>query len=173
MKRRLLLTLPAWLALGSSACSASPDGRNQPGYTVSAEQLQQAVAKRFPLRYPLGGLIDLNVLAPRLRLLPEVNRLGTDMIVEAAGPALRRSYAGAFDLDFALRYEASDRTVRAHQLRVNSLRFPTSLQGLPKCSMPTGLNWRSRLWAKWCCTPYARKTWRCPVPWACSRAASP
>ena len=124
MKRRLLLTLPAWLALGSLACSTSLDRRNQPGYTVSAEQLQQAVAKRFPLRYPLGGLIDLNVLAPRLRLLPEVNRLGTDMIVEATGPALRRSYAGAFDLDFALRYEASDLTVRAHQLRVNSLRFP-------------------------------------------------
>jgi hypothetical protein len=124
MKRRQLLTMPLWLALGSSACSALPTARGgQPSYTVPTEQLQQAVAKRFPLRYPVGGLFDLNVQAPRLRLLPELNRLGTEMVVQAAGLALGRSYSGAFDLDFALRYEASDQTIRAHQLRVNSLRF--------------------------------------------------
>ncbi len=123
MKRRLLLTLPVWLALGGAACSALPDSRSAPSYTVSAEQLQLAVAKRFPLRYPLGGLLDLNLQAPRLRLLPELNRLGTEMVVQAAGPALRRSYTGEFDLDFALRYEASDQSIRAHQLRVHSLRF--------------------------------------------------
>ncbi|MEO7401291.1 MAG: DUF1439 domain-containing protein, partial [Polaromonas sp.] len=58
-----------------------------------------------------------------LRLLPEQNRLGTDLVVLAAGPALGRSYTGAFDLDFALRYEASDQSIRAYQLRVNALRF--------------------------------------------------
>ena len=123
MKRRLLMTMPLWLSLGT-ACSALPIADKPPGYTVSAEQLQQAVAKRFPLRYPVGGLLDLNVQAPRLRLLPETNRLATEMVVQAAGPALRRSYTGAFELDFALRYEASDQSIRAHQLRVNSLRFP-------------------------------------------------
>ncbi|HAL39321.1 MAG TPA: DUF1439 domain-containing protein [Polaromonas sp.] len=123
MKRRLLLTVPIWLALGGAACSASPGARGQPSYKVSAEQLQQAVARRFPLRYPVGGLLDLKVEAPRLRLLPELNRLGTEMVVEAAGPALGRSYTGTFDLDFALRYEASDQSIRAYQLRVNSLRF--------------------------------------------------
>ena len=123
MKRRLLLTLPVWLALGGAACSALPKAGGQPSLTVSAEQLQQAVARRFPLHYPLGGLLDLDVQAPRLRLLPELNRLGTEMVVQAAGPALKHSYTGAFDLDFALRYEASDQSIRAHQLRVNSLRF--------------------------------------------------
>ena len=125
MKRRLLLTIPVWLALGGAACSALPPARvGQPSYTVSADQLQQAVARRFPLRYPVGGLLDLNLQAPRLRLLPELNRLGTGMVVLAAGPALGRSYTGEFDLDFALRYEASDQSIRAHQLHVNSLRFP-------------------------------------------------
>jgi hypothetical protein len=122
MKRRILLTLALWLPLalsGASACAAT-----QPSYKVSIEQMQQALAQRFPRRYPLAGLLDLNVQAPRLRLLPEQNRLGTEMVVQAAGPALRRSYTGAFDLDFALRYEASDQSIRAHQLRVNSLHFP-------------------------------------------------
>lgn len=129
MKRRcLLLTTPVWLAMAGAACSALPAARGgPPGYTVSAEQLQQAVASRFPLRYPVGGLLDLKLQAPRLRLLPELNRLGAELVVEAAGPALRRSYSGAFDLDFGLRYEARDQTIRAHQLRVNSMRFP----GLP------------------------------------------
>ncbi len=123
MKRRLLLTLPVWLALSGAACSATPGAGGQPSYKVSVGQLQEALARRFPRSYPLGGLLDLTVETPQLRLLPEQNRLGTDMVVLAAGPALGRSYTGAFDLDFALRYEASDQSIRAWQLRVNSLRF--------------------------------------------------
>ena len=132
MQRRRWLTTPlAWL-LAATAAAAQPAMRaagaaSQPGYTVPIGQVEQAVAGRFPLRYPVAGLFELKLLAPRLRLLPEANRLGTDLGVEASGPALRRSYSGAFDLDFALRYEASDRTVRAHQLRLRSLQFP----GLP------------------------------------------
>ena len=126
MNRRRMLTLPAWLlatgAAGPGLFGAHAAG--QPGYTVSTGQLEQAVAQRFPLRYPVGGLMDLKLMAPRLRLLPELNRLGTEMVVEAAGLALGRPYSGSFDLDFALRYEARDRTLRAHQLRVNALRFP-------------------------------------------------
>jgi hypothetical protein len=127
MKRKWLLSLAAWMALGGAGLLALPDARAQPSYTVSSEQLQEAVAQRFPMRYPVAGMLDLTVQAPRLRLLPEENRLGTEMVVKAAGPALRRIYAGTFDLDFALRYEASDQSIRAYQLRVNSLRFA----GLP------------------------------------------
>lgn len=125
MKRRRFLSLPAALLTGAAwATPPAAHGARPPGYTVPAAQLQQAVDQRFPLRYPVGGLLDLLVQAPRLRLLPEQNRLGTGLVVLAAGPALGRSYTGEFDLDFALRYEASDQTLRAHQLRVNSLRFP-------------------------------------------------
>lgn len=127
MKRRLLLGLGASLALaGATAWAASESESESPGqarHKVSARQLQLAVSRRFPLRYPVGGLLDLTVEAPQLRLLPELNRLGTEMVVEAAGPALRRVYTGTFDLDFALRYEHADQSIRAHQLRVNSLHF--------------------------------------------------
>ncbi len=122
MKRRVLLTLPAWLALSGAACSAVPSN-SQPSYKVSEAQLQAAVAKRFPRSYPVGGLVDLTVQVPQLRLLPAQNRLGTDMVLQAAGQALGRSYTGDLDVDFALRYEPSDRSIRAYQLRVNALRF--------------------------------------------------
>lgn len=127
MKRRLLLTAAGRLALGVGACLAWPAVRAQAGYTVSAEQLQQMVAQRFPLRYPVPGLLDLELRAPRLHLLPEQNRLSAEMTVEAAGPALRRSHTGSFDVDFALRFEAGDHTIRAHRLHFRKLQF-TGLQ---------------------------------------------
>ncbi|MDI1236669.1 MAG: DUF1439 domain-containing protein [Polaromonas sp.] len=130
MKRRLLLlTLPGWMALAAAARAAAPAAPGGTGYKVTAEQLQQAVAQRFPRRYEMGSLLNLNVQAPRVRLLPEQNRLGTEMMVDAAGPALARPSTGSFDVDFALRYEASDQTLRAHQIRLNALRLDDMAPG--------------------------------------------
>src|SRR5450830_16949 len=121
MQRRLFLTAVPCLALSGVAWAALPDDQPQPHYNVSAAQLQQAVAQRFPLRYPVAGLLNLDLQAPRLRLLPAQNRVNAEMAVEAAGPALQRRHTGTFDVDFALRYEASDRTLRAYQLRFKHL----------------------------------------------------
>lgn len=111
---------------GSQGCSEG-SGEGRPHHRISAAQLQQAVAQRFPVRHPIGGLLDLTVAAPQLRLLPQQNQLAASVTVDAAGPALRRSYTGGFDIAFGLRYEAADRTIRAHQVRVLALRLP----GLP------------------------------------------
>ncbi|WP_233505902.1 DUF1439 domain-containing protein [Rhodoferax lacus] len=97
----------------------------QPHLTVSLQQMQAALAQRFPLRYPVPGLLNLDVQTPRLQLLPAQNRLAAAMDVQAAGAALQRSHQGTLELDFALRYEASDRSIRAHQLRLRRLQFPT------------------------------------------------
>lgn len=124
MQRRFFLTAVPCLTLGGVTRAALPGAQALPGYTVSAGQLQQVVAQRFPLRYPVAGLFDLDLQAPHLRLLPEQNRLSAEMTVEATGPALRHRHSGTFEVDFALRYEASDRTLRAHQLRFRHLHFP-------------------------------------------------
>lgn len=122
MKRRQwLTTFPMALAFAAASAQA------QPSHTVTTAQLQQAVAEKFPMRYPVGGLLELTLQPPRLRLLPEQNRLGTQMVVDAAGPALSRPTTGNFDVDFALRYEPSDQSIRAHKLKVNTL----SLSGMP------------------------------------------
>ena len=118
-------------ALGLAAGTDTEDRPEQPkGYPVSLAQMQQAVAKRFPRRYPVQGLLDLDLQTPRLHLLPEQNRLRAEMAVAAAGPALNRVHQGSFDVDFALRYEPSDRTLRAHQLRIDRLRFPSLQPGV-------------------------------------------
>ena len=121
MKRRVVLAAIG-LILGMSRAAG------QPGYKISAEQLQQAIKQRFPVRHKVEGLLNFDVQEPRLRLLPEENRIASEMLVDVAGPALRRSYTGAMNLDFELRYEPMDQSIRAHRLRVHSLR----MSGLPQ-----------------------------------------
>lgn len=96
----------------------------QPRFTVTAEQLQQAVATRFPLRYPVAGLLDLALQPPALKLLPAQNRINATMAVEASGQALHRKQAGTLEVEFALRFDVSDRTLRATALRFKRLSFP-------------------------------------------------
>lgn len=127
MQRRQLVITSARLALGSAGYFALLKANAQPSYKVSASQLEQAIGKRFPRSYPVSGLFNLEAQAPKLRFMTAQNRLGAEMAMQAIGPALRRAYPGLFDVDFALRYEASDLTIRASQLRVNALRF----DGLP------------------------------------------
>lgn len=128
MKRRTFLATGPALAICATAtatAAAAPESASaQPRYTVSAAQLQRLVAERFPVRYPVSDLFDLDLQAPRLRLMPQRNRIAAEMAMRAAGPALRRSYDGNFDVDFALRYEPGDQSIRAHRLRVHSFRLP-------------------------------------------------
>jgi hypothetical protein len=87
--RRSLLRLMALVAV---VLATLPSSQAQPGYTVSLQNLQREIAQRFPLCYPIAGLLDVDVQAPQLRLLPEHNRVSATMAVEASGEALRRSH---------------------------------------------------------------------------------
>jgi hypothetical protein len=134
MLRRFLFNAALSLALGNLAQAQpqepEPTAPAMPRYTISKEQLQTALAQRFPLHYPVPGLLDLDLQSPQLQLLPERNRLSAELAVQAAGPALQRSHGGSFALEFGLRYEPSDRTIRATQLRLQRLQFPTLQPGV-------------------------------------------
>lgn len=124
MHRRQFLTAARGLALGGLALAALQSAQAQPRYTVTAEQLQQVLGQRFPRRYPVAGLMNVDLQVPVLRMLSAQNRVSADMTVEASGPALNRKQTGTFEVDFALRYEASDRTIRATQLRFRRFNLP-------------------------------------------------
>ena len=133
-RRGFLMNITRGVAVGPWAVGAvawglgmglSHPAHAQPSYTVPIEQLQEMVAQKFPRKVPVSGLVDLTLQTPQLALRPEVNRLHATMVVDAAGPALRRSHAGTFEVEFALRYEPSDRTLRAYQLKLGRLNFPT------------------------------------------------
>lgn len=119
MRRRTCASLIGILAAGGP-CGLGVAAA--PNYRVSLQQLQDVLAQRFPLRYPVAGLFDVTLDLPRLFLLPELNRVGAGLPLRAAGPALRRSHGGEVELDFNLRYEPSDQTIRAYRLRIERLR---------------------------------------------------
>jgi hypothetical protein len=133
MQRRRLVATGLLLGAGTALAQTSLPSLAQEGdspaatppkFTVPLDLLQNEVAKRYPMRYPVAGLVNLELNAPRLSLLPEQNRLRAVMPVTAAGAALPRTQQGSFTVDFALRYEHSDRSLRAHQLKVYRFRFP-------------------------------------------------
>lgn len=124
-RRRFLTHATRGFALGGAALLVAQGALAQPSYTVPLAQLQAMVDPKFPRSVPVQGLFNLTVQVPHLRLLPEINRLGAAMGLDVAGPALRRSHQGRLDVEFALRYEASDHTLRAHQIQLGRMEFPS------------------------------------------------
>lgn len=123
-RRRALVAALAVAALAGAGCDGVLGPRS---VTLSLEQMQDKVSARFPRRYPLAGLAELNLQTPRLALRPEQNRINIVMALEATGPMLRRAQTGSLDVDFALRYEPLDQTLRATDLQVRAFQ----IDGLP------------------------------------------
>jgi hypothetical protein len=122
-RRRILAALACCAALSVRAQQPAP----RPRQKISAARLYEALESRFPVRFGVPPLIELQVGAPRLNLLPARNRLGATLVAQASGLQLRELQAGEMDVFFALRYEASDRSLRAHRAEIEDVRWP----GLP------------------------------------------
>ena len=116
----------AWLLLATlallAACAALPRS-----VEVSRQQLEAALAKRFPYDARAGGLFSARAGVPRLALLPESNRLRLEFGVDATERLTRSSTHADLALSFSLRYEPADASIRAADVRVEEL----AVQGLP------------------------------------------
>lgn len=123
MHRRLLLSSTFCIATWLTGCSFAPSS-----YTLTQQDLQTIAAQSFPRQYPLLGLVSMEVNTPTLQLKPETNRINATLTAELTGKVLPHRYNGGLDLDFALRYEPKDHTLRATQVHVNSL----LMTGLPE-----------------------------------------
>jgi hypothetical protein len=121
MDRRLLL---AALACWPAAALLAPDEAARPRHKVSAGELYKVLSARFPLRLGFGGILELQVSAPRLLLQPARNRLGAALQAQAVGPALQQLPAGEVELVFALRYEPADQSIRAYRPEILDVQWP-------------------------------------------------
>ena len=115
MKRRHLL-LPTLLASAVLASCAGVFGPRT--VEVPQAQLEQMLARRFTMTQRVLEIFDVTVSAPRLRLLPESNRVATDFDVGSTDRLLRAQHRGMLSLSFGLRFEAADNTLRVTQVRV-------------------------------------------------------
>jgi hypothetical protein len=97
-------------------------------YTINQAQLLELIAKRFPFNERVAELLDLQALAPRIKLLPDTNRIATEMDLNLSERLLRSAVHGSLSMDYGLRFEPSDNTIRLTGVKVHHLQ----LTGLPE-----------------------------------------
>ena len=102
-------------------------------------ELAYANSKRFPYQQKLADVLDLKIMSPRLALLPDTNRIGTELDLNLLERIGGRTYTGTMALDYGLRFERSDNTVRMTGVRVSSVRLndvPEPFNGAISRHMP-------------------------------------
>ncbi len=119
-RRHFLLSAGVTSAALLAGCSAILGPRT---VEVTQAQLEQLLARRFPMTQRVFEIFDVSVSAPRLRLLPASNRIATDLDVGSTDRLLRSQHRGLLSLSFGLRYEAADNTLRVTQVRVEQVQI--------------------------------------------------
>lgn len=104
---------------------------------VPQHELARILEMQFPLDSRLMEVVDVQVGSPRLTLLPERNRLSTELDVVTSERLYGRAYRGQIALDYGLRYDGPTRAVRLTEVRVNKLQLE---EGPSAPAMPATLN---------------------------------
>jgi hypothetical protein len=128
-RRRLALLLPLALA----ACAAL--GPRE--LTISEAQLQSLIERQFPRERRLLEVLDVTLVRPQVRLVPERNRITTQLELGAVERLSGRTLRGSLALDHGLRYEPGDATVRLANVKVQSLQLDVG--GTPLAGQATRL----------------------------------
>ncbi len=115
----------AGLALPSLSACSNPAVQllTQRRLSLSREQLQAALAKRFPMEQRVADVLDVRLSAPKLSLLPATGRVATELQLDITERLLQSTHPASLALDFGLRFEPADRSVRMHSVRVQRLVF--------------------------------------------------
>ncbi|WP_372659055.1 DUF1439 domain-containing protein [Hydrogenophaga sp.] len=122
-RRRLLFwsaSLP--LALGLTACAGLQPGPRT--VDISEARLAQMIAGQFPFNSRYLEIFDVSLAAPRVRLLPAENRIGTEVAYSIGTLFGTRPTQGTLSLSYGLRFEPSDNSVRLSEVRIDSFEVP-------------------------------------------------
>lgn len=118
-QRRKAFGVALVLALLAGCAALTPGPRT---VEVSEAQLAERLARQFPYSGRYLGVFDVVLSEPQLTLLPQTNRLATQLHYTLGGPLLGgRGYAGAMNLSYGLRFEPGDGSVRLADVRVDEL----------------------------------------------------
>ena len=97
---------------------------------ISESQLTVLMARQFPMERKVMEVIDLNITNPVLTLIPQDNRVGTELDVTAVDRLFGSTALGHVKLDYSLRFQSSDHTIRMTQVRVRELSLSSGSNNL-------------------------------------------
>ncbi len=120
-RRRLMGVLGLGLSmpvLGSMGCVALTDLTR---FHVSMADLVAAVERQFPREQRVLDAIDVVLRLPKLRLLPQTNRLATELTIQARERIFGRSTQGLIGFEYGLRFEPKDFSARLANVQVSSV----------------------------------------------------
>ena len=113
-----LRRLACLLALLLAACASGPRT-----ITLGEPELARLIEKQFPFERRVFEVIDVRVVAPRVKLLPESNRVATELDITTEERIFGRSQHGLLAMDYALRYDEAAQAVRLSDVRVGRLQL--------------------------------------------------
>lgn len=116
----LRLTMALLLPSGLIGCTGLGSMLN---VTLPRAELQALLEREFPHRRRIINLVDVDIAKPSLRLLPERNRIATDLELSATERLSGLTARGSMALDYGLRYEPTDASVRLTQVSVQDLQL--------------------------------------------------
>lgn len=119
----------AGLVLVAALAGCAGLGSSPRTVDISEARLLELMSRPFPRSQRYLDLFEVTLSAPRVRLIPSQNRIGTELAyVVGASLFSERQMTGTLGLSYGLRFEPSDATVRLTQVEVE--RF--DLRGVPK-----------------------------------------
>ncbi len=127
--RRRWLGAGGLVVLATALAGCAGLGSGPRTVEVSEARLVALMSRSFPRSQRYLDLFDVTLGTPRVRLIPEQNRIGTELAYSLCSSVLsERQMQGTLGLTYGLRFEPSDATVRLAGVKVE--RF--DLSGLPK-----------------------------------------
>ncbi len=97
---------------------------------ISESQLTLLLARQFPMERKVLEVVELSITNPVLTLIPQQNRVGTELDVTALDRLFGSSATGHVKLDYGLRFQPADHTIRMTQVRVRELTLSSGSSNL-------------------------------------------
>lgn len=94
---------------------------------IPREELVSKLGERFPATTRLMGVLDVQALRADLTLLPERDQVAMTVPLRTRERLSGQTYNGVLRLNFGLRYEPQDATIRLAAVQVEDVK----LEGLP------------------------------------------
>lgn len=87
--------------------------------TLSEADLVRLIERSLPIDRRMLEVLDVSITQPQVRLLPEKNRLSVRLDVNVRDRLFSSNWRGNMALESALRWNASDQTLRLNQVSVS------------------------------------------------------